>query len=491
MLKLQKIELLGFKSFADRTEIVFGDGGVAAIVGPNGCGKSNISDAINWVLGEQSAKSLRSGRMQDVIFNGTRGRKATGMAEVHLTLVDTERQATSAVHAEENYNAGLKSPVEAAKESGTITVTRRLFASGESDYLLNGRTCRLRDVQELFLGTGLGPDAYAVIEQGRVGQILTAKPYELRGLIEEAAGVTKFKAKRKLTWAKLESSKQNLSRVNDILDEITRQLNSLKRQAARAQRYTELRDQMRAQLRSVLVNHYREREGEVSQVAAELGELNRALQEQVSTVEIRETEQKEMHQLYEREEMELRQASEQRSSLRLEAERARSQAASQAQQIGYLSSRIDEAVTEKTVIANRITELQAELTSCSSLLSEIETNGEQLATELKEAEGRFQGAQGNLKEKERVLAQLRQEMLNAVGYCATLRNQVTQLEQFIANTDRQLERVEGERGSITTEKTVQEQRSTEIAQILLEQRDSLVSIQTKRKSLEESLRSGR
>ena len=466
MLKLQKIELLGFKSFADRTEITFKDGGIAAIVGPNGCGKSNISDAISWVLGEQSAKNLRSGRMQDVIFNGTPGRKATGLAEVHLTLVDPE----------------------GVVGTGEVVVSRRLFHSGESEYLLNGRACRLRDVQEIFLGTGLGPDAYAVIEQGRVGQILSSKPYELRALIEEAAGVSKFKAKRKLAWAKLESSRQNLSRVNDILEEIGRQLNSLKRQAARARRFTELREEMRAQLRSVLLNHYNDKEQEAVRIALELGMLNHSLQERVALAESREKEQRELHRLYEEEEAGLRRAAEERSALRLSAERARSQVTAQGQQMRYLETRIEEALGEETRAGVRLENLQSERQSCVSFLTEIQNEMETLAGQLSEFESRFQGCQNNLKEKDRKLGQLREEMLEAVGQCATLRNQVLQLEQFLTTTERQMERTEGERRSAEAEREAAAGRGEEINAGVVRQRQEVESIAARRKSLEESLR---
>lgn len=232
MLKLRRIELVGFKSFSDRGQIVVNESGITAIVGPNGCGKSNVSDALAWVLGEQSAKSLRGEKMEDVIFNGTRHRAPMGMAEVTITLTDTN-------------GAGGNGNGAHAPGPRDIIVQRRLYRSGESLYLIDGRPCRLRDIQDIFLGTGLGPNSYAIIEQGRVGQLLSSKPLERRALIEEAAGVTKFKAKRKLAESRLEAARQNLSRVNDILTEVDRQRNSLKRQAGKARRYIEMRNRMR------------------------------------------------------------------------------------------------------------------------------------------------------------------------------------------------------------------------------------------------------
>src|SRR5712691_1598137 len=239
MLKLRRIEILGFKSFSDRGEITVHDNGVTAIVGPNGCGKSNVSDAIAWVLGEQSAKSLRGEKMEDVIFNGTRNRAPMGMAEVTITLTE---------HANGNGNGNGTHPPAAPRD---VVIQRRLYRSGESIYLIDGRPCRLRDIQDIFLGTGLGPNSYAIIEQGRVGQMLSSKPSDRRSLIEEAAGITKFKAKRKLAESRLEAARLNLSRVNDILAEVDRQRNSLKRQAGKARRYIELRHRMRQILSAV------------------------------------------------------------------------------------------------------------------------------------------------------------------------------------------------------------------------------------------------
>ena len=230
MNQIKKLELIGFKSFCDRTHIPFNEG-VTAIVGPNGCGKSNIADAISWVVGEQSAKSLRTDKMEGVIFNGTQARKPTGYAEVILTL-------------------SLSDPIEIPGvpdlNTEEFTVGRRLYRSGESEYYLYGRRCRLKDIQALFEGTGLGPNSYAILEQGRIGQILSSKPAERRSLIEEAARITLFKSRRYSAEMKLEQAQQNLLRAQDIIREVVRQLNSLRRQAAKARRYGRLRDELRS-----------------------------------------------------------------------------------------------------------------------------------------------------------------------------------------------------------------------------------------------------
>src|SRR6202030_3604396 len=231
LLKLKRVEIQGFKSFFDRTEMKFTGAGIAAIVGPNGCGKSNLSDAISWVLGEQSAKTLRGARMEDVIFAGTRDRKPLSMAAVTMTLVDPSADHGHHGHETNGHGTGNGQPDHKPSE---ITITRRLFRSGESEYLIDGKLARLRDIQDLFIGTGLGPESYAIIEQGRIGQILSNKPQDRRAIIEEAAGIGKFKTKKRLAEAKLEGAKQNLARVFDILEEVSRQGNSLKREAFQA-----------------------------------------------------------------------------------------------------------------------------------------------------------------------------------------------------------------------------------------------------------------
>src|SRR5579872_7453808 len=269
MLKLKRVEIQGFKSFFDRTEMKFNGSGIAGIVGPNGCGKSNLSDAISWVLGEQSAKSLRGTRMEDVIFAGTRDRKPLGLASVTMTLVDPSSDHPGH-HLHHEANGHANGNGHADHKPSEVTITRRLFRSGESEYLIDGKLARLRDIQDLFIGTGLGPESYAIIEQGRIGQILSNRPQDRRAIIEEAAGIGKFKTKKRLAEAKLEGAKQNLSRVFDILEEVSRQVNSLKRQASKAKRYGELKTEMVEQLRRSLTGRFRMLEREAAKTALDL-----------------------------------------------------------------------------------------------------------------------------------------------------------------------------------------------------------------------------
>jgi chromosome segregation protein len=253
-MRLSRLHINGFKSFPDRAELSFDDG-VTAIVGPNGCGKSNVVDAITWVLGEQSAKSLRGERMEDIIFNGSDARKPTASAEVRLRLANVT-QVGMTVPVEPGLEILEEDPDPAAGpapgENGQlplvtrdVEIGRRLYRSGESEYLIDGEVCRLRDVHDLLMDSGLGVKAYAVIEQGKIGQILSSRPAERRSLIEEAAGVTKYKARRRSAELKLEAAEQNLTRVDDIIFEVEKQRGALKRQAAKARRYKRLREELR------------------------------------------------------------------------------------------------------------------------------------------------------------------------------------------------------------------------------------------------------
>jgi chromosome segregation protein len=222
-MRVEKIELIGFKSFSEKTAFSLHPG-ITCIVGPNGCGKSNVVDSFKWVLGEQSAKSLRGGKMEEVIFAGSQSRKPKGMAEVMLTV------------------SGLGS---SGNGDSLTTVTRRLYRSGESDYLLNRTACRLKDIKDLFLDTGLEMKSYSMLEQDRIGALLTAKPEERRFLIEEVAGVVKYKVRRHEARNKLENSRTNLQRIGDIVAEVKRQINSLDRQVKKAERYKRLLEELR------------------------------------------------------------------------------------------------------------------------------------------------------------------------------------------------------------------------------------------------------
>lgn len=258
-MKIKRLDILGFKSFHDKVSLDFQQG-ITGIVGPNGCGKSNVVDAIRWVMGEQSAKNLRGKQMEDIIFGGSECRKPLGLAEVSLVF-STDDGRVPAKYL--NYSE--------------IQVTRRLYRDGESEYLLNKSQCRLLDIAELFMDTGVGARAYSIIEQGKIGMILHSKPEERRVLIEEAAGVTKFKARKQVALKKIDVTRQNLLRISDILSEIKRQLGGLQRQAKKAEKFREYREELKEIELLFSANCYRALKDNKTGVDEELAALNKKL----------------------------------------------------------------------------------------------------------------------------------------------------------------------------------------------------------------------
>ena len=485
MYKLKKLELLGFKSFADRSRLEFADG-VAAVVGPNGCGKSNISDAITWVLGEQSARLLRGERMSDVIFNGTGTRPPTGMAEVSMTLVNPEYDEAGLPEEVEtipviesvagepvafepetsgngnghgnghgngngNGHGADARPRRFQPRSGEITVTRRLFRSGESEYLINGDICRLRDIQDLFMGTGLGPESYAIIEQGRIGQILSSKPSDRRLILEEAAGVSKFKTRKRLAEAKLESSRQNLSRIADILEEVVKQVNSLKRQASKAKRYRELHDELRGRLKTVLTSRLKALEIEFQRLRAELAQVQETCLAAAQELEALEHEQKTATQQYETLEDQLTLCRERMSQGGLERERLLSRLEQVRQQTGNLEARVEEAGRESS-------ELQAQLATLERQTSERAQQAEILQQEFAAAKDTLaqvvmqqEDLNFQLGAAEQDVESCRQSLMAVVSHAAELRNQLVQAEEAGLAVERQAARVDAEKARCEAE----------------------------------------
>lgn len=481
MLKLKRVELQGFKSFCERTELRFRGAGVAAIVGPNGCGKSNLADAISWVLGEQSAKSLRGSRMEDVIFAGTRDRKSLGMASVTMTLVDPESEK------EQPHHDTAPSAQPVPKGPREITVSRRLYRSGESDYLINGKSARLRDIQELFMGTGLGPESYAIIEQGRITQILSNKPQERRSVIEEAAGISKFKNKRRLAEAKLEGAKQNLARVFDILEEVGRQVNSLKRQAAKAKRYEEIKADMMANLKIALTGRYRLLEREATKAALDLSAATKDLQHLTAEVGEREKEHGALQEKCFSTEAQLTEERKKLAEMRVEAERTKGRLESQANQIASIDQRLTRGEAENTQIENNLERFQKEFEAHSQALrtleEEVEVSRGRLA---KKAEERSQ-LERMLREREQGLEAGRQQVLRLLGEGSTLKNQLAQIGEYLAGLDREAARARREAEGATADVTRITALKAELSEKLSARQLELTNVTDQRRVVEEEL----
>jgi chromosome segregation protein len=445
LLKLKEMELLGFKSFADKTRLVC-DGSTVAVVGPNGCGKSNLADAVSWVLGEQSARMLRGERMADVIFNGTGTRPPTGLAEVSMTLVQAEEIELDAGN--KGQNGG--DPASRLRDS-EIKVTRRLFRSGESEYLLNGDLCRLRDIQDTFMGTGLGPESYAIIEQGRIGQILSSKPSDRRSIIEEAAGVSKFKSRKRLAEAKLESARQNLARINDILEEISKQVNSLKRQASKAGRYRELQQELRAQQKRVYTSRWMSLQADFERLHREFTAIQEACSAATQELEALQTETRGVADRHDRIEEELTRLRDSMTRTELEGERLRSRFEKSCQQADDLNGRSAEAQSEREQLQEQAAALEQKAQEQSRRAQDLREewmSAQEAARELKEAHE--QQAQ-QLAEREREAEAQRQVVLEAVSRAANFRNQVVQAEEMGLSAERQLTRTRSERDTAAAE----------------------------------------
>ncbi|MEO6910784.1 MAG: AAA family ATPase, partial [Edaphobacter sp.] len=507
MLKLKKVQILGFKSFCDRTEVQLSGEGIAAIVGPNGCGKSNISDAITWVLGEQSAKSLRGIKMEDVIFAGTRDRKPTGMAEVSLTLVDPEvydgvslgdepelviddslptdwdETTLRQQHAEETEDAVAEAqpgtviedeakgphivpPIaetegeanvatsnnvvlkirrrkfgRAPIRAGELTITRRLFRSGDSEYLLNGKICRLRDIQDIFMGTGLGGESYAIIGQERIGQLLSSKPLDRRGIIEEAAGITRFKTKKRLAELRLESARQNLSRVNDIFDEVTRQMSTLKRQASKAERYGALRDELRTRLRVVLSSRMLQLDTEQTVTTEKITALATQIDAQAATVEEMDAQHTEGIRTGYTLDQQIREAGAQANQSAVELERITARTAANADRITELTGRLTSGADDLAQAREQLATLSGELEQHRSFLENAtaESTGSREAAQLHQQQAQ-EGVRA-LASAEQQAEQNRRTTMQLVQRISQTRNEQAQAEAALAGLDREAERL--------------------------------------------------
>ncbi|MFZ1015391.1 MAG: AAA family ATPase, partial [Terracidiphilus sp.] len=489
MLKLKKIHILGFKSFADRTEVTVPGQGIAIIVGPNGCGKSNILDAVSWVLGEQSAKSLRGGKMEDVIFAGTRERKPLGMSEVSLTLVDpdayeggpllldpevvvdengpdwdeeklrTERAAEAEeIIADSQPGQVLEGegavPAVVLKirrrkfnrtpQKGEIVITRRLFRTGESEYLLNGKLCRMRDIQDIFMGTGLGPESYAIIGQERIGQLLSSKPHDRRAIIEEAAGITRFKTKKRLAELRLESSKQNLARIDDIFEEVTRQMNSLKRQAAKAERYAAVRDELRNRLRVVLASRMAQMDAEQARLQQEIAALTGQIHASAAEIETSEANQ---HALTERGyalEHESQDAQNRANAAAVELERTAARERANAERLTELEARLAAAAGELEQTRTQLTSVAEEHGQQKSFLETAANEAHAFHEKVQERQSAARTAAEEVFTAERELEANRRNAMHLLTLAGNARNGMAQAEESLGALDREAERLEAE-----------------------------------------------
>ena len=442
---LKSLEMTGFKSFAPKTKLVF-EPGMTAIVGPNGCGKSNISDAIRWVLGEQSAKAMRGSSMEDCIFGGTDKRKPMGMAEVSITFADCDAAL------EIEYNE--------------VTITRRVFRSGEGQYFINKAPCRLKDVQRLFMGTGVGTSSYSFMAQGRIDQILSARPDDRRAVFEEASGITKFKADKKEAIRKLEHTEANLLRLADVIREVKRQIGSLQRQAGRARRYKEMKEE----LRGLDVFSTRRRLAAADEDIREIESQTNAINEKVTTLQ-----------------QDVQDSESGNTVIRESLTQTERQIATVMETVVQAQTRLDHTHEMISMNRQRIEEYQKWSSRDSHAIDEIQKQVEeeqgslkQLVQEAVDLRKTHQEAEAELRQSNERLAQhqeeidatrhgvrrLREESIATETLISRLQNQVVEIEARERSTVLRRERMIAEQSQLKRAVTIQERRRSEVSKEL-------------------------
>jgi chromosome segregation protein len=443
---LKNLTLFGFKSFADKTALNF-QPGVTAIVGPNGCGKSNVSDAIRWVLGEQSAKALRGGEMADVIFNGTDGRKPMGMGEVSLTLGEVDGENLRAAGVEVAYDE--------------VTLTRRIFRDGNSEYFLNRTPCRLKDIQQLFMGTGIGRTSYSILAQGHITQILSNKPEDRRMIFEEAAGITKYKSQKRESLRKLEYTEQNLLRVADLIREVKRQIGSLQRQAGKARRFKQLSTELQ-HLDTQLARH------QFDVLQAEIAEKNSAAEKLRGEIETGSADvlrcEDEIKQLRERlSELEHEVAAMQQRGLELKGESDRHESRIQfnEERLRELAAQNAKALADITQAEERCRAAQEEMKSVAEKLSASEAALAQHRLDLESKQLALNKIEEDLKSRQESLRQAQSAAFAAAQDLTRIRNEITALDLQKQGNSIRLEKLSAEKIQLEEERTRLESRLQE------------------------------
>ncbi len=425
---LKSLEMIGFKSFADKIKVNI-EPGMTCIVGPNGCGKSNISDCIRWVLGEQSAKALRGSSMADVIFNGTDTRKPLGMAEVNITLADCETAINMDFH--------------------EVTITRRVFRSGEGQYFINKSPCRLKDIQRLFMDTGIGTASYSMMEQGRIDRVLSSRPEDRREIFEEASGITKFKADKKESIRKLDHTEANLLRLADVIREVKRQIGSLQRQAGKARRYKEFRDELRKiDIYSTKI-HLKNADATISSVEAKISSLNS--KKNIATREVNELEESNSQ-----DRDQLLKIERDIGSVLEASVQAQSKLDHTHEMIKYNTQRIEEYRVLSERDSQEISDITRQLDEQKSQFNRIEEEKQKAVDEeikaeaqLNDSNEKFSSHQQQIDSSRNMLVQLREEQIELESTISRLRNQLVEIESQERSQVIQRERLAAEKTQLT------------------------------------------
>ena len=476
-MRLEKVILNGFKSFADKTEFVF-DSPITAIVGPNGCGKSNVVDAVKWVLGEQSVKSLRSGQMADVIFGGSSSRKPLGAAEVSLVMSNSEGIGARQL------------PIEADE----VQVTRKIYKSGESEYRINNKICRLKDVRELFMDTGINAKAYSILEQGQVEYLVSASKTDRRFIFEEAAGISKYKAHKKEALRKLDRTEQNLLRLADILGEVGKRLRSVKLQAGKARNYLQYTQRLKELQVNYSLVEYAKHRTQINQKQDALGQVTEQFEVLSAEVVKEDT-------LLSRLGEEIIETEHKLSSTGNSLVSVQSKIEQKLQRIDFLQARVTELQERKQSAAEKIGKLReqmsvfeensarykAESESCEKMLEEKSRHVEQVEAAIKKVSAECTSLEAQLEDE-------KSGIIDIVRRTAQLHNEVQSISVYRSNLSSQKDRLAGraetsraELEELLTEKAQHSARLDDIEKVLGDLKESLESKRKSFEELEESL----
>ena len=445
---LKNLTVLGFKSFADKTSLNF-QPGITAVVGPNGCGKSNVADAIRWVLGEQSARALRGGEMADVIFNGTDGRKPLGMAEVSLTIGDVDAEHLKAAGIEMTFNE--------------VTITRRIFRDGGSEYYINKVACRLRDIQQFFMGTGMGKTSYSIMAQGHITQIIQSKPEDRRMVFEEAAGITKFKAQKKESLRKLEHTDQNLLRVEDLIREVKRQIGSLQRQAGKARRYKQVAMELQ-HLDTQLARHqFDTLQNEIGQRTHEAEQLRAAMEDLSQNVLRSEDELQQLRHRLSELDAEINMARQQGLELKGQTEHHEHRIQFNEERLRELEAQNTKAFRDINESEERIGYARQEHVAVTQRLAESQAKLETLRGELSAKQQAVQTVERELITRQEELRRAQTEAFNSSQQLSRVRNEINALDMQKQGNVVRLEKLSSEKIQLEEERARLEARLTEFA----------------------------
>ena len=464
---LKNLTLLGFKSFADKTSLNF-QPGVTAIVGPNGCGKSNVSDAIRWVLGEQSAKALRGGEMADVIFTGTDGRKPMGMAEVSLMFGGVDEEHLRAAGVEVAYNE--------------VTITRRIFRDGGSEYFVNRTPCRLKDIQQLFMGTGVGRTSYSILAQGHITQILSSKPEDRRMIFEEAAGITKYKSQKKEALRKLEYTDQNLLRIADLIREVKRQIGSLQRQAGKARRYKQISQELQ-HLDTQLARHqFDVLQSEISEKQDAAEKLRDGIETGSADVLRCEDEIKQLRERLSALEHEVAGKQQRGLELKGEVDRHESRIQFNEERLRELAAQNAKALADITQAEERCNAASDEFKAVVERLAASEAALQQHRQTLEQKQSALSTVEEDLRQRQESLRLAQSAAFAAAQDLSRIRNEITALDLQKQGNSIRLEKLSAEKVQLEEERTRLESRLQEFtASVEVEK----LNAQTKRGSVEQ------